>query len=103
MCFACTSFYRRVVHGAAFDFSNARWNADDDARFWNDGEPLVDFADEVVEHQLGDIEIADDTVFEWSHRNDIRGRATNHALCIRAYGERSFGLGINRNNRRFVD
>src|SRR5579871_4911111 len=92
-----------IMHCASLNFGDARWNTDHHARLWHDRETFVHLPDEVVQHQLGDIEIADDTVFEWPNRDDIRRRSANHAFGIRAYGQRSFCLGVDRDHRGLVD
>ncbi len=96
-------FDRRIVYGASLDFRHAGGNADDHARLGHDRESFMHFADEVVQHQLGDIEVADHTVLQRPHRDDIRGRAAHHPLGIGADRERPLGLGVNRHDRRLVD
>ena len=56
-----------------------------------------------MQHQFGDVEIADDAIFERPHGDNIRRRATNHPLGVCANGERTFGFGIDRNNGGLVD
>src|SRR5690348_6114263 len=100
---ACTGFDGRVVYGATFDFGYARWNTDHDPRLGDDCEAFVHPAYEVVQHQFSDIEIADDAVLQRTHRNDVRGRATDHPLGIGTDGQRPFGLRIDRHHRGLVD
>src|SRR4051812_12189039 len=56
-----------------------------------------------MEHQLGDIEIADDTIFQGSNGDNVGGCAANHALGIRAHRERTLGLGVYGNHGGLVD
>ena len=56
-----------------------------------------------MQHQFSDVEIADDAIFEGPHRDDIRGRATNHPFGVCADGKWTFRLGIDRNNGGLVD
>ena len=96
-------FARAGFDGGVMHFRYARRNADDHARFGHDREALVHFADEVMEHQLRYVEIADDAVFERPDCHNVGRRAPNHALGVGAYGERTLRLGVDRHYRWFVD
>src|SRR5438270_12161477 len=96
MRFASAGFDSGVVYGTSLDFGYARRDADHHARFWHDREALVHFADAVMQHQLGNVEIADDAVFEGSNRDNIGGRASYIAFGISAYGQGPPRLGLVR-------
>src|SRR5919202_2653573 len=100
---ACAGFDRGVVYRAPFDLGHARRNTDDHARFGHDGEALMYLANEVVQHQLGDIDVTDDAVFQRTNGDDVGRRTTNHALRVRTDGQRPFGLGIDRDHRGLID
>src|SRR6266540_739255 len=60
-------------------------------------------ADEVVEHLLGDVEVADDTVLERTDRDDARRRPPDHSLRLCADREDVTGTQILRDDRRLRD
>src|SRR5579859_7937822 len=103
MRFARAGFNGRVVDRPSLDLGYTRRNTDHDARFGHDCESFVHLPDEVMEHQLRDVKIADDAVFERPHRDNVRGRSTDHAFGIRAHGERTFGFGIDGHYRWLID
>ena len=59
--------------------------------------------DEIAEHLLGDIEVGDHTVLQWSNRLDVAGRAADHALGLGAHGKDSSSKGVDRDDGRLVE
>src|SRR5215218_4186976 len=92
-----------VMHGAAFDFSHARWDTNHDTRARNDGELLVNLLNEITKHLLGHVEIADDTVLKRSHSHDVRGCPSYHALGFRTHRENPLGAGIHGYDGGLID
>src|SRR5436309_964995 len=86
---------------ALVELGDAGRNADDHTRTRIQERALaVHLADEVVEHLLGDVEVADDAVFERTHGDDARWRASHHALRLGADREDRTGPLILRDDRR---
>ena len=59
--------------------------------------------DEVLDHLLGHVEVADDPVAQRADRDDRGRRAAHHALRLGADGEDALGLGVDRDDGRFGD
>src|SRR5665213_12582 len=93
----------RVANGALLDLRDPGGNADDDPRLDPEHVVLDDEREEIPQHFLGHVEVGDNTVFHRSHRNDVFGRATEHALGLEAYALDLFGLAIERNDGRLVE
>jgi hypothetical protein len=66
-------------------------------------ETIVHLLDEVAQHLLGDLEVADDAVLERSNRDDVRGGAAHHPLRLGADGEDLSRLEVLRHHRRLAD
>ena len=66
-------------------------------------EPIVDGADEVVEHSLRHLEVRDDAVLERPHRDDVGGRPADHALGLCADGEDLLADLVDRDDGGLVD
>src|SRR5258705_224361 len=71
---------------ALLGLGHTGWDRDDHARSREEERTLVHLADEVVEHLLGDVEVADDAVLQRTDGDDARGGSSDHSL----------GLGTNR-------
>jgi hypothetical protein len=76
-----------VADGALLDFGDARRDAQQHARPRDQAHPVVDLVDEVLDHLLGHVEVADHAVAQRSDGDDAGGRAAEHALRLGAYGE----------------
>jgi len=73
------------------------------ARFRHDGEALVHLTNEVVEHQLRDVKIADHPIFERPHRDNVGRGSADHAFGIGANAKRPLGFGVDGDHRRFIN
>jgi hypothetical protein len=62
----------------------------------------VHFLDEVPQHSLGNIEVRDNTVFQWPDGDDISRRPADHALCFEADRYYLAGVGIESYDRGFI-
>ena len=58
--------------------------------------------DEVLDHLLGDVEVADDAVAQRPDRDDVRRRPADHPLRLGADGQDALGLGVDRDDRRLA-
>ncbi len=65
------------------------------------------FADEMLQHLLGDREIGDDAVFQGPDRRDVARRASQHVLGFGADGlddaAATTGIFANRHDRRLIE
>ena len=61
---------RRVADGALLDLGHARRDAEQHPRPRDQPDPVVDLVHEVLDHLLGDVEVADDAVAERADRDD---------------------------------
>ncbi len=71
----------RFLNGAPFHRRRARRHADDDHRI-GERATVMHFADEVLDHLLGDFEIGDHAVAHRPDRLDIAGGAPQHHLGV---------------------
>ena len=94
---------RRVADGALLDLGHAGRDADQHARPRDQPDPVVDLVHEVLDHLLGDVEVADDAVAQGADRDDVRGRAADHPLGLGADRQHALGLRIDRDDRRLAD
>src|SRR6266403_1480456 len=63
---------------------------------------IMHFADEMTQHRLRNFEVSNDSIFERTHRDNIRRRATEHALGLVTYREHSVGAGLHGHHRRLA-
>ena len=56
---------------------------------------LMNFLNEVTKHALRRIEICNDTIFEWTDRNNVSWCATNHAFSLEANRKDAASVLIN--------
>ena len=61
-------------------------------------DPVVHLVDEVLDHLLGDVEVADDAVTERPDRDDVGGRPADHALRLGADREHPLGPRVDRDD-----
>ena len=92
-----------VVNRHFLNFGSSAGNTDNYSGFGDHAQLLMYFANEVLEHLLGHVEIADHAVFQWPDRNDVRRCPAHHPLGFRADLKDGLGLGVQRHDRRFVD
>src|SRR5690606_9564564 len=54
---------------------------------WAGAEPAVfmHFTDKVLEHFFGDLEVGNNTVFQWTNRSNISGRTAQHSFRFSTY------------------
>ena len=58
--------------------------------------------DEVLDHLLGHVEVADDAVAQRPDRDDVGRRPADHPLGLGADGQDPLGLGVDRHDRRLA-
>src|SRR5699024_12534302 len=58
---------------------------------------------EVAEPLRARVEVGDHTVFEWTDRLDVRGRAADHAFGFEADGERAAVFDVDGDDRWFAE
>src|SRR3954471_18687936 len=63
---------------------------------------LNDQCEEVAQHLLGDVEVGNDAVLHWSHRDDAFGGAAEHALRLEADPFDLLRFAIESDYRRLV-
>ena len=66
-------------------------------------DPVVHLVHEVLDHLLGDVEVADDPVAERADRDDRGGRPADHPLRLGADREHALRLRVDRHDRRLGD
>ena len=88
-----------------FDFRNARWDADHNARVTYVPRAVVGACDEVPDHLLGVVEVGDHAIAHRTYRHDVRRLEFGPAerLDGGADAEHLARAGADRDNRRFVD
>ncbi len=98
------SVQARIVDGAALDRGGARRHADDDLRV-DETLAVMDLADEVLDHFLGDFEVGDDPV---AHRTDgfhMARRPAQHLLGLDTDGVHHLAAAdiAQRHDGRFIE
>ena len=63
----------------------------------------MNLADEVRDHLLSDIEVADDAVPQRPYGDDARRGATDHALGLGPDSQDALGLGLHRDDAGLAD
>ena len=94
---------RRIAHGALLDLGHARRDADQDPRARDASVSVVHLVDEVADHLLGDVEVADDAVAQRPDGDDVRRRAADHPLRLGADGEDALRAGVHGHDARLAD
>src|SRR6266567_1823219 len=96
--------FRRFLDGTSLDRGRPRGYAYDDLRAGK-AAPVVNLADEMLDHFLRDLEIGDDTVAQRPDRLDAAWRAAQHQLGLLTDGEyQPLPLDAgNRHHRRLVE
>jgi hypothetical protein len=93
----------RFLDRAPLDRGRPRRHADDHARA-REAAAIVHFANEVLDHLLGDFEVGDHAVAQRPDRLDVAGRAADHLLRFLADREDLLAPAIDgdRDHRRLV-
>ena len=65
-------------------------------------DPVVDLVDEVLDHLLGHVEVADDAVAQRPDRDDVGRRPADHPLGLGADGQDPLGLGVDGHDGRLA-
>ena len=91
-----------VADGPLLDLGHARRDAEQHARPRDEPDPVVDPVDEVLDHLLGDVEVADDAVAQRPDRDDVGRRPADHPLGLRPDGQHALGLGVDRHHARLA-
>ncbi len=93
----------RLEDGALLDGGDAGGHAHDDARTRRPGiAALAGLLDEVVEHDLGDVEVGDDAVLERALGDDRAGGAADHALGVGTHREDAVLAAVDGDDRGLV-
>ena len=91
-----------VAHGALLDLGHARRDAEEHPRSRDEPDPIVDPVHEVLDHLLGDVEVADDAVAQRADRDDVRGCPADHPLRLGADRQHPAGLGVDGDDGRLA-
>ncbi len=91
-----------VTDGALLDLGHAGRDAEEHARPRDEADPVVDPVHEVLEHLLGDVEVADDAVAQRPDRDDVGRRPADHPLGLRPDGQDPLRLGVDGHDRRLA-
>ena len=81
--------FRRFLNGPPFNGRRTRRHADDDQGA-GEAAPVVHLADEILDHLLGDLEVADDAVAKRTDGADVAGRAAKHLFGFLTDGKHPF-------------
>ena len=92
----------RVADGALLDLGHARRDAEQHPRPRDEPDPVVDPVHEVLDHLLGDVEVADDAVAQRADRDDVGRRPADHPLGLGADGQDALGLGVDGDDGRLA-
>ena len=92
-----------VADGPLLDLGHARRDAEQHPRPGDHADPVVDLVDEVLDHLLGHVEVADDPVAQRPDRDDVGRRPADHPLRLGADGQDPLRLGVDRDDRRLAD
>ncbi len=94
---------RGVLHGPLLDLGHSRRNANQHARAGDAGIAVMHLLDEVAQHLLGDVEVADHPVAQRTDGHDVGRRAPHHALRLGTDGQHPLGAGVERHHARLGD
>ena len=100
---AGTGVEGRVADGALLDLRDARRDAQQHPRPGDEADPVVHLLHEVLDHLLGDVEVADDAVPQRPHGDDAGGRAADHPLGLGADLEHLLGAGVDGDHAGLAD
>ena len=93
---------RGVADGPLLDLGDARRDAQQHPRPGDHADPVVDLVDEVLDHLLGHVEVADDAVAQRPDRDDVGRRPADHPLGLGADRQHALGLGVDRDDGRLA-
>ena len=93
---------RGVADGALLDLGHAGRDAEEHPRPGDHADPVVDLVDEVLDHLLGHVEVADDAVAQRPDRDDVGRRPADHPLGLGADRQDALGLGVDGDDRRLA-
>ena len=91
-----------VAHGALLDLGDAGRDAEEHPRARDEPDPVVHPVHEVLDHLLGDVEVADDAVAQRPDRDDVGRRPTDHPLGLGPDREHAPRLGVDGDDRRLA-
>ncbi len=94
---------RRVADRALLHLGHAGRDPQHHPRPRDEPDPVVDPVDEVLDHLLGDVEVADDAVAQGADRDDVRRRAADHPLRLGADRQDLLRLGVDRDDAGLAD
>jgi hypothetical protein len=97
---ARTGGQRRVDDRPLLHLGDARRRAHDEPRAAHPA--LLDLAQEVAQHLLGDLEVGDHAVAQGPDRLDRRRGAADHALRLATHRMNFTGVGVDRDYRRLA-
>ena len=93
----------RVPDGPLLHLGDAGGNPDQHPRTRDAGVSVVHLLDEVMNHLLGDVEVADHPVAQRPDGDDVGGGAADHPLRLRADGEHALGTRVHGDDARLAD
>ena len=94
---------RGVPHGPLLHLGDTRGDPDQHPRPGDAGVSVVHLLDEVMNHLLGDVEVADHPVAQGPDGDDVGGSAANHAFRLGADGEHPLGPRVHGDDARLAD
>ena len=94
---------RGVPDGALLDLGDAGRDAEQHPRPRDQPDPVVHLVHEVLDHLLGDVEVADDAVAQRADRDDVGRRPADHALGLRADRQHALRLGVDGDDAGLAD
>ena len=101
-CPARPGVHRGIEDGALLDLGDAGRDAQDHPRARDEADALVHLVDEVPDHLLGHVEVADDAVAERPDRDDVGRGPPDHPLGLGADREHLLGLRVDRHDARLA-
>ena len=101
-CPAGTRVERRVADGALLDFGDAPRDAEHTPWTRDQPDAIVHPVHEVLDHLLGDVEVADDAVAQRADRDDVGRCPADHPLGLGPDGQHALRLCVDRDDGRLA-
>ena len=94
---------RRVEDRPFLDLGDAGRDPDNHPGSRQQADPIMHLVDEVADHLLGHVEVADDPVAQRPDGDDVRRRAADHPLRLRPDRQDPLRARLDRDDRRLAD
>ena len=92
-----------IANSALLDLGHATWDADQHSRPVDHPDAVVHATDEVLEHLLGHVEVADDAVAQRTYRDDVGRSSAEHPLRLGTDRQHALGARLDRDHGRLAD